>query len=187
MRHFIRFNRLLLAGILAATAVLSLTQVAQASPPEPVVPGKIAVPDGNKLFLVGHAVGVQIYSCNATSSGFGWGFVAPRANLYDDHGKLIITHFGGPTWQAKDGSQVVGKAVDFLTVDTTAIPWVLLSKASTAAGPDGDRLVATTFIQRIATTGGLAPLAAECNATTVGTVAEVPYTADYDFWKQSGS
>jgi hypothetical protein len=87
MRRFIRFNRLLLAGIVAVAAALSVMQVAQAGPPEPVVPGSIAVPDGNKVFLVGHAVGVQIYSCN----GVVWGFVAPRANLYDDRGKLIIT------------------------------------------------------------------------------------------------
>ena len=184
MRFFIRLNRLLLAGIVAAAAALSLTQLAQAGPPEPVVPGAIEVPDGNKVFLVGHAVGVQIYSCN----GVAWGFVAPRANLYDDQGKLIITHFGGPTWQAKDGSSVVGR-VDAppVTVDPTAIPWLRLAAASTAAGPDGDRLVATTYIQRIATTGGLAPAAAECNATTAGTVAEVPYTADYYFWKKTGA
>jgi len=69
----------------------------------------------------------------------------------------------------------------------TAIPWLRLAAASTAAGPDGDRLVATTYIQRIATTGGLAPPAAECNATTAGTVAEVPYTADYYFWKRTGA
>ena len=174
-------------GIVAAAAVLSVTQVAQAGPPPPVVPSKIEVRDGNKVFLVGHGVGVQIYSCNTTSSGFAWGFVAPRANLYNDHGKLIITHFGGPTWQAIDGSRVVGQLVDFVTVDTTAIPWLLLSAASTAAGPDGDRLVATTYIQRIATTGGLAPPASECNATTAGTVAEVPYTADYYFWKKTGA
>ena len=129
--------------------------------------------------LIGHAVGVQIYSCNGTA----WSFVAPRANLFDDHGKLIITHFGGPTWQAKDGSTVVGHAEASVTVDPTAIPWVLLSRASTAAGPDGDRLVDTTYIQRISTTGGLAPPAAECTAATAGTVAEVPYTADYYFWK----
>jgi hypothetical protein len=184
MRFFIRLNRLLLAGIVAAAAALSLTQLAQAGPPEPVVSGAIEVPDGNKVFLVGHAVGVQIYSCN----GVVWGFVAPRANLYDDQGKLIITHFGGPTWQAKDGSSVVGR-VDAtpVTVDPTAIPWLRLAAASTAAGPDGDRLVATTYIQRIATTGGLAPPAAECNATTAGTVAEVPYTADYYFWKKTGA
>jgi hypothetical protein len=189
----IRFSRLLLSGIVAAAAALSLTQVAQASqvaqagPPAPVVPGPIQVPDGNKVFLVGHAVGVQIYSCNATPGGFGWGFVAPRANLSDDNGKLIITHFGGPTWQAMDGSTVVGRAEASVTVDATAIPWVRLAAASTAAGPDGDRLVDTTYIQRIATTGGLAAPAAECTAATAGTVAEVPYTADYYFWKKTGA
>jgi hypothetical protein len=81
---FIRLDRLLVAGIVAAAASLSLTQVAWAGPPEPVVPGAIEVPDGNKVFLVVHGVGVQIYSCN----GVVWAFVAPRANLHDDHGKL---------------------------------------------------------------------------------------------------
>jgi len=47
--------------------------------------------------------------------------------------------------------------------------------------------VDTTYIQRINTTGGLAPPAAECTAATVGTVAEVAYTADYYFWKKTGS
>jgi hypothetical protein len=183
MKRFIRFNRLLLVGVVAAAAVLSLTQVAQAGPPSPDVPPTIAVPVGNKVFLVGHAVGVQVYSCN----GVVWGFVAPRANLYDDHGKLIITHFAGPTWRATDGSRVVGQlAADPVTVDATAIPWLLLS-ARTFAGPDGDRLVPTTYVQRIATTGGLAPPARTCTAATAGAVAEVPYTADYYFWKKMGA
>lgn len=182
MRSFIPLNRLLLAGIVAAAAALSLVQVAQAGPPPPVLPpgaGTIEVPAGNKVFLIGHAVGVQIYSCNGTV----WGPATPRANLYDDHGKLIITHFGGPTWQAKDGSTVVGHAEAAVIVDRTAIPWVRLSAASTTPG----RLGNTTYIQRIATTGGLTPPAAECNATTAGTVAEVPYTADYYFWKKYGA
>jgi hypothetical protein len=183
MKSFITFKRLLAAAIVAAAAAVSLVQPAGAGPPPPDVPDPIIqVLDGSKVFLIGHAVGVQIYSCN----GVVWGFVAPRANLYDDQGKLIITHFGGPTWQAKDGSSVVGR-VDAtpVTVDPTAIPWLRLAAASTTAGPDGDRLVATTYIQRIATTDGLAPPAAECNATTAGTVAEVPYTADYYFWKKT--
>src|SRR6266487_6250184 len=175
MRRFIRFNRLLLVGIVAAAALLSLAQVAQAGPPAPVVPKKIQVPEGNKVFLVGHAIGVQIYSCN----GVVWSSAVPRANLYDDHGKLIITHFAGPTWQAMDGSMVVGHAEASVTVDLAAIPWVRLSAASTTPG----RLGNTTNIQRIATTGGHVPPAADCNATTAGTVAEVPYTADYYFWK----
>ncbi len=176
----------LVAGIVAAAAAWPLAQVALAAPPKPDVPSEIRVPDGNKLFLAGHAVGVQIYSCNATASGFRWGLLAPRADLYDDNGKLIITHFGGPTWEAKDGSKVVGRRVVDVTVAAPAIPWLLLSGASTPAGPDGGRLVDTTFIQRIATTGGLAPAPAECDATTPGAMREIPYTADYHFWKASG-
>jgi hypothetical protein len=182
-----RFDRLLLAGIIAAVAAWQLTQVAHAEPPAPAVPSAIEVPDGHKVFLVGHAVGVQIYACNPTATGFGWSFVAPRADLYGDNGKLVSTHFGGPTWQAKDASRVVAQRVDGVTVDATAIPWLLLSAVSTATGPSGDRLADTTFIQRTATTGGLAPAAADCEATTAGTRVEVPYTADYHFWKATRS
>jgi hypothetical protein len=157
--------------------------LAEAGPAEPVVPNAVAVPAGNKLFLVGHAVGVQIHTCAATPAGYRWSFVAPRASLYGDNGKLLMAHFGGPTWQAGDGSTVVAGVVDRATVDPTAIPWLLLAATSTAAGPDGDRLAGTTYIQRLATTGGLAPAPAGCNESTAGTTAEVPYTADYTFWK----
>jgi hypothetical protein len=98
-----------------------------------------------------------------TRGGFAWGPSTPRADLFDDQGSLIGT------------------------VDPTAIPWLLLSKVSTTVGADGDRLANTTFIQRTSTTGGLAPAAAECNSTTTGTAVEVPYTADYYFWKKTGS
>ena len=60
---------------------------------------------------------------------------APRANLFDDNGRLIIAHFGGPTWQATDGSTVVGKAEASSTVDASAVPWLRLAATSTAAGP----------------------------------------------------
>jgi hypothetical protein len=186
MKLSMRLNRLALAGILAAAGGLSLLQAAHAGPSSPTVPTRIQVPDGNKLFLAAHAVGVQIYGCSATTDGFAWALVAPHANLYDENGKLVATHFGGPTWEAKDGSRVVGQLVDRVTVDPTAIPWLLLSAASTS-GTEGNRLTDTTFIQRIATTGGLVPPAAGCNAATAGTESSVPYTADYYFWKRTGA
>ena len=68
----------------------------------------------------------------------------------------VGTHFGGPTWQARDGSAVRGRRVDGVTVDPTAIPWLLIV-GGLAPGPDGDRLTHTSFIQRTATTGGLPP------------------------------
>jgi hypothetical protein len=134
-------------------AVSLVAQVALAGPPSPTVDPKIRVGEGNKVFLVGHATGVQIYTCN----GAVWSPAVPRASLYGDNGKLIISHFAGPTWQAKDGSQVLGTVVDKVTMDRTAIPWVLLS-ATTTPGADGDRLADTTFVQRINTAGGLTPL-----------------------------
>lgn len=70
-----------------------------------------------------------------------------------------------------------------MTVDPTAIPWLLLKRTVTSPGPDGDRLAGTTFIQRVATAGGVAPAAATCNLASAGDVEEVPYTADYYFWK----
>jgi hypothetical protein len=55
----------------------------------------------------------------------------PRASLYDDHGKLIISHLRGPTWQATDGSQAVGTVVKHVNLDQTVIDWVLLSTTTT--------------------------------------------------------
>jgi hypothetical protein len=114
------------------TQVANAEQVARAKPAEPEVPSKIAVPAGNKLFLVGHAKGVQIYTCNGT--GTGWGPATPDAKLVDDKGKFVANHFAGPTWQTKDGSKVVAARVNGVTVDTTAIPWLLLKKTSTTPG-----------------------------------------------------
>src|SRR4051794_39497750 len=182
-RSWSRSNRLLLAGIVAAMAAVSLVaQVALAGAPSPTVDPKIRVGEGNKVFLVGHATGVQIYTCN----GAVWSAAVPRASLYGDNGKLIISHFAGPTWQAKDGSQVLGKLVDKIIVDRTAIPWLLLS-ATTTPGADGDRLVDTTFIQRISTTGGLTPPAADCNAATAGTGGGGPHTAHYFFLEHTSA
>ena len=50
----------------------------------------------------------------------------------------------------------------------------------------GDRLTATTFIQRVNTTGGLAPTKG-CNASNLGEARNVPYTSDYYFYRAAGS
>jgi hypothetical protein len=172
----------LLAGLLAVATAGCMTAVAEAGAAAPALPeGLDPVPAGHKLFLVGHASGVQIYRCDV---GATWSFLAPRAYLYDNSGNLIVTHFAGPTWQARDGSSVKAARVDGVTVDPNDIPWLLLATTSATAGPDGDRLAGTTHIQRLATNGGVAPPPNQCDADTVGEVVEIPYTADYYFWKK---
>ena len=174
--------RLRRAAICGAVALASVTGAGAAQAAEPGIPTEIQIEAGNKLFLESHAVGVQIYDCLAVAGGYAWSGATPRANLYGDNGKLIGSHYGGPTWEARDGSKVVGKRDAGVTVDPTAIPWLRLS-ASGTTGPDGARFAGTTWIQRVATVGGLAPAAADCNAATAGTRTEIPYSADYRFWK----
>jgi hypothetical protein len=185
MKSSSRFRRLLAGSILVVSITASaFAQTAAAAPVEgPDVPDdRIAVGAGHKVFLLRHAEGVQIYSCNGSS----WTFVAPRADLYDAKGKLRGTHYAGPTWKDQDGSTVVAQRVDGISVDPTAIPWLLLSKKSDSAGDDGDRLTNTTFIQRVNTVGGNAPGAGTCTAGNAGEVVEIPYEADYYFWKKTG-
>ena len=164
--------------IAALAATFALTGVAHAGVHPPQVPTDIAVPEGNKAFLVGHAVGVQIYTCGAS----GWGTSVPRANLYDDRGRLIVTHFAGPSWRAKDGSTVTGAVETRVTVDPTAIPWLRLKATPTVPGRLGQHHVHPADRHQ----GRPLPAAADCNAQTSGTVKEVPYTADYVFWKAKG-
>ena len=187
MKLDIRFDRLLLVAALAAVAALSLAQAVHAGPAAPAVPAEIAVEEGHKPFLVANAVGVQIQACTASGGSYRWSLVAPRADLFDRNGKLLGTHFGGPSWQGKDGSLVKAALERRVTVDPTTIDWLRLRVTHEAAGAEGDRLVGTTFIQRVQTTGGLAPAPETCTAETLGDVEEVPYTAVYVFWKASGS
>ncbi len=187
MKPNIRFDRLLVAAALAVAAAMSLAQAVQAGPTPPDVPGTIAVEAGHKPFLALDAEGVQIYGCNAVGASHHWSLVAPRADLFDKNGNLVVKHFAGPSWQANDGSLATAALERRVTVARTAIDWFLLRVTYAGPGDHGGRLGGTTFIQRIQTTGGLAPAAETCNAGTVGAVSEVPYTAVYVFWKATGS
>ena len=135
----------------------------------------LQVPPGNRLSLHVLGVGVQIYRWN----GAGWAFVAPQAVLFADasEGAVVGIHFGGPTWEGVDGSEVVGAVLQSCTPDPSAIPWLLLGAGSTEGPGVFDRV---TYIQRLNTVGGKAPAVP---GTFVGQVARVPYTSDYFFYR----
>ena len=171
----------------AAAAAALLVALMNASPAAadletPTVPANLRVPAGNVLYLVGHARGYQIYTCQAQPSGYSWVLREPWAGLVDDTGNYIALHYAGPTWRAPDGSAAVGARIASAPAPSAAaIPWLLLQATSTS-GPPGGAFTSTTFIQRINTTGGLAP-AGGCDQTRVGATAAVFYTADYYFYR----
>lgn len=142
----------------------------------PAAPPAIDVPNGNKVHFHTYAVGVQIYVWNGTI----WVFKAPEAVLLanaNGQGEVGI-HYAGPTWESESGSKVVGARVAGITVDPTAIPWLLL-RAVSAEGPGIFSL--TTYIQRVNTAGGLAPASP---GTLAGQEVRVPYTAEYYFYRK---
>src|SRR6185436_19167383 len=91
------------AAALAVALTVSLPLVARADDGDhgghitpPPVPAKIQVPEGNKAFLVGHALGTQNYICLPSGAGFKFVLFTPEATLFQRHGKQIITHFFSP-------------------------------------------------------------------------------------------
>jgi hypothetical protein len=145
----------------------------------PIMPSPLCddvqVPMGNKVAFHVYAVGVQKYRWNGTS----WVFVEPVATLYADanfHGKVGV-HYGGPTWESNSGSKVVATRVASCTPDPTAIPWLRLQMVTS----DGPGIFGSvTYIQRVNTVGGVAPVAP---GASIGVVVEVPYTTEYYFYR----
>jgi hypothetical protein len=143
------------------------------------IPEQLRPPAGEQLLLQVHAKGDQVYVCNGTTAEFSWTLKAPDAQLFDERDKSFGRHFAGPTWEANDGSRVVGKAVvNAASPDPHSIPWLLV----TAVGHDGSGVFSrVTTIQRINTNGGKAP-ASGCDASHLNQEVRVPYSADYRFY-----
>jgi hypothetical protein len=157
---------------------LAVARVARV-PADTALPEAIAPRGAQKLLEQIGARGVQVYECRADGSAPGgakWVFVAPQAELFDGQGAPAGKHYGGPHWEAVDGSRIVGAVearADAPQAD--AIPWLRLSAKS--VGEQG-RFAGVTSVLRINTRGGVAPSKA-CTAGTVGEKENVPYTADY--------
>ncbi len=148
----------------------------------PDVPANLVVPDGNKVEFHVYAEGVQIYVWTVTPTGASWVFKAPEATLFanpDRDGAGVGFHYAGPTWESNSGSKVVGQRLAGSVVDPTAIAWLLLL-AKTTQGPG--IFAHTTYVQRVNTTGGLAPATTGISANEV---VRVSYTAEYYFYRQA--
>lgn len=190
--------------VVCATALTGASQGDFERVRVPPVPDGIEVPEGNRPFLVGRAFGTQNYIClpSATApAGVAWTLFGPQANLFTDHDRQIMTHFISPnpdesgvlraTWQDSDDTsaawaRAVATSSDPAYVEAGAIPWLKLEVVGTEKGPThGRRMTVTTFIQRLNTTGGVAPATGCALPADIGARVFVPYTADYFFYKAS--
>lgn len=170
---------------ITATLVSAVAMLAgcASAPTNPEVPAAIRVSDNQHVAAVFAAKGVQIYECNPDANNpahYVWTFKSPRADLLDGGGKIVGHHFAGPTWESDDHSAVVGQVrASDPGPDASAIPWLLLT-----GNPRGSAGVFSgiSAIQRIHTTGGK-PGPTGCDAAHANYRIEVPYTADYYFYR----
>ena len=191
-------RRILSVACAAAALALAISQPALAGITPPSVPENIEAPEGNVPFLLGHATGTQNYVCLPSGKRFAWALSTPQATAFDDDGRQIITHFFSPNpyenevvrpmWQSsRDTSGVWARAIQNSSdpgyVAPGSVVWLLLQTTGAQVGPTGGAMLTrTTYIQRVNTTGGVAPSSGCSQSDDVGARAFVPYTADYYFY-----
>jgi hypothetical protein len=164
-----------LAGLLAACAAPPASETAD-------IPAPLQVSTAGLSARHARGVGVQIYQCRAVkddAARFEWQLKVPEADLFDPAGIKIGKHYGGPTWEANDGSKVIGELVARVdSTDPNAIAWLLLrAKSTSGAGI----FSGVQFVQRLHTVGGNAP-SQGCSSAAAGVESRVAYTADYWFY-----
>jgi hypothetical protein len=148
----------------------------------PPAPGPLRVPANQTLIKELHATGVQIYECQPAKndpSQFEWAFKGPAANLLTKSGRNAGKHYAGPTWEATDGSRVVGEVIaNSPATKPNSIPWLLLRAKATAGN---GLFTQVQYIQRLNTVGGSVP-ATGCRKEEARQQLRASYTADYVFY-----
>jgi Protein of unknown function (DUF3455) len=145
------------------------------------IPVAVAVPAGQKTYMTLTGVGEITYECRAkaTKDGFEWAFAGPAAVLYDANKVPQGKYYGGPTWEANDGSKVTGKQ---LAVSPAAPGNIALQLVQANPAMGNGAMQGVTYIQRLNTVGGVAPSEA-CGESGLGMKKQVKYQADYVFYK----
>ena len=150
------------------------------------LPDAVKVPSGHRVAWETVGVGEITYECRAkagAADAFEWVFVGPKADLRSRQGQVVGGYWGPPaTWAAQDGSSLTGAQLAVASAGSGNIPLQLV-KANPAKLADGKGdLQGVSYIQRVATRGGVAP-AASCTGPMAGSRQVVTYQADYIFWK----
>lgn len=173
----------LLGAAAALTACGSMSSPAAPAFNQSSLPTAVQVPAGQRIAMETVGAGDITYECRAKKdmpSAFEWVFVGPDAKLMDRSGKVVGRYYGPPaTWESNDGSKVTATQLAVAPASAGNIPLQLV-KANPATGMGA--MQGVTYIQRVATQGGVAPAVA-CTATNAGQKQVVKYQADYIIWK----
>lgn len=137
------------------------------------IPDALRVPSGHRIvFEAIVTAGTQTYRCAPDGR---YVLLGPTAMLRGHEGQYTA-HYFGPNWQYQDGSVVVGKVIA-KEPRANSVDRLLLQVVQHEGRPG--LFSDVDYVQRLATTGGVAP--PQCDPTRDTTLA-VAYTAIYQFW-----
>lgn len=175
LNYFLRSSVTALTGGLLLTACSAVPGPAQSG----ASPSSFNPPQAQQI-VSATASGVQTYTCEFDAQHqLHWVFKSPLATLYDASGKAVIQHAAGPSWQADDGSRIVGHVIASRpSTAQNSIPELLLETKSTSGK---GTLSGVRYVQRVNTVGGLAPKATCSSEHQAGSS---PYLAEYVFYRQ---
>ncbi|MEO8278405.1 MAG: DUF3455 domain-containing protein [Ideonella sp.] len=180
----LRSNTLfVLAPLALITACAGMTSSHMTAFDQSALPDAVKVPTGHMVAMHTIGAGDITYECRAkanVANAHEWVFVGPQADLNSRGGAKLGTYYGPPaTWASTDGSKITGTQLATAPGGSGNIPMQLVkaNPASSAGAMNG-----VTYIQRVATRGGVAP-AAVCDSSAIGSKQTVKYQADYIFWK----
>jgi hypothetical protein len=170
----------------ATAALLAACSGMGAKPPmysQASLPDAVKVPAGHAVVMETVGAGDITYECRAKANTPGqheWVFVGPDAKLMDRTGRQVGKYYGPPaTWESMDGSKLTATQVAVAPNGSGNIPLQLV-KANPATGAGA--MQGVSYIQRVATQGGVAPAMA-CGAANMGQKQVVKYQADYIFYR----
>ena len=195
-------NRMLmLLGVLSATFTVSCSRdkdlpdikspayhIAQSE--KLSIPAAVNLPssaNGHTRIATYYAKGVQKYVAQVKFGGnttYEWVLNRPQADLYSANNKKVGTHGFGPFWEISPADSIFAQSSAPPAVaaspDSTSINWLLLVPKS---GRVATGIFANvTYIQRIATKGGKAPITLPASANET---VDIPYTAIYRFTQKN--
>ena len=150
------------------------------------LPADVRVPAGHQAVLEARASGELQYECQAIKRApfeYAW---LPRdrsIELRDGSNSAIVLSRSGRSWVHRDGSQLAVR--EFVEVDNGphSLPF---QRARVEPSMLSGALNNISYIQRINTVGGL-PSVRNCSSAELGMRVQVPYEAEYVFWRPRSS
>lgn len=163
-------------SVSACSMLASKPTVADAS-----IPASLRVPAGQFVKYRYAASGDVTYQCLPASDRpgqFAWVQMLANATLNTRSGRSVGRYYGGPTWEANDGSQVVGSVVASVDSTTSGLPQQLIQ---TVASEGKASFSGISYIQLLNTQGGGSP-SATCDYSARTQRQQVGFQADFVFY-----